>query len=136
MKVLSRTALAATLALLIPAFAEAKQMAAPAAVQKEFDGFIAKFRAALKTNDSATVASMTRLPFEHDGSVRDAAQFRAVTYPGLFTAKNRTCIQQGKAVYDRDGEKNDSYFIFCGKLIFVFTKTPTGFLFVEVGFND
>jgi hypothetical protein len=134
MKCLSRIALAAALVHLAPAFAQApKQAVASPALQKEFDGFIGKFRAALKTDDSAAVAGMTRLPFE---GIRDAAQFRAKTYPTTFTAKNRACIQRGKAVYDRDGENNDNYFIFCGQLIFVFTRTPTGFLFTEVGMND
>ena len=45
-------------------------------------------------------------------------------------------IQRGKAVYARDGENNDNHFIFCGQLISVFTKTPAGFLFTEVGVND
>ena len=38
-----------------------KKAVASPALQKEFDGFIAKFRAALKANDSAAVAGMTRL---------------------------------------------------------------------------
>ena len=42
-----------------------------------------------------------------------------------FTAKNRACIQRGKAIYDRDGENNENYFIFCGETIFGFAKTPT-----------
>ena len=105
-------------------------------MQKEFDGFIEKFRAALKANDSAAVAGMTRVPFMNDGSIRDATQFREKVYKRDFTAKNRACIQRGKAVYDRDGENNDNYFIFCGQLIFVFTKTPAGFLFSEIGMND
>jgi hypothetical protein len=136
MKILSRLVLAAALALLAaPAFAQApKQATASPALQKEFDGFIAKFRAALKANDSAAVASMTRLPF--DSSTRDAAQFRAVAYPRDFTAKTRACLQRRKAVYDRDGLNNDNYFIFCGEEIFVFTKTPAGFLFTEIGMND
>jgi len=135
MKLLSRIVLAAALLHLAPAFAQApKQAVASPELQKEFAGFIGKFRAALKANDSAAVAGMTRLPFE--GSIRDAAQFRAKAYPLTFTAKNRACIQRGKAVYDRDGENNDNYFIFCGDLIFVFTKTPEGFLFTETGIND
>jgi hypothetical protein len=122
---------------LAPAFAQApKKAVASPALQKEFDGFIDKFRAAVKANDSAAVAAMTRLPFMNDGSIRDATQFRAKTYPATFTAKNRACIQRGKAVYDRDQENNDNYFIFCGELIFVFTKTPAGFLFTDVGAND
>jgi hypothetical protein len=85
-------------------------------------------------DDSTAVAGMTRLPFE--SSIRDAAQFRAKAYPSTFTAKNRTCIQHGKAVYDRDDENNDNYFIFCGNEIFTFMKTTAGFLFTEVGVND
>lgn len=137
MRILSSIVLAAALALLAPAFAQApKKAVAPPALQKEFDGFIAKFRAALKANDSAAVARMTRLPFMNDGSIGDAAQFHEKVYRRDFTAKNRACIQRSKAVYDRDQENNDNYFIFCGQQIFVFTKTPAGFLFTEVGVND
>jgi len=137
MKFLSRIVLAAALVHLAPAFAQApKKAVASPVLQKEFDGFIEKFRSALKADDSAAVAGMTRLPFEYDGSIRDATQFRAKAYPLTFTAKNRACIQRGKAIYDRDGENNDNYFIFCGKLIFVFTRTPAGFLFAEISMND
>ena len=129
--------LATALVNLAPAVAQApKKAVASPALQKEFDGFIAKFRAALKANDSAAVAGMTRLPFMNDGSIRDAAQFREKIYKRDFTAKNRACIQRGKAVYDRDGENNDNFFIFCGQHIFVFTKTPAGFLFTDIGVND
>jgi hypothetical protein len=137
MKFLLGIVLAAALVHLAPAFAQApKKAVASPALQKEFDGFIAKFRAALKANDSAAVAGMTRLPFMNDGSIRDAAQFREKIYKRDFTAKNRACIQRGKAVYDRDGENNDNFFIFCGQQIFVFTKTPAGFLFTDIGVND
>jgi hypothetical protein len=137
MKILSRIVLAATLALAAPASAQApKKAVASPALQSEFDGFIAKFRAALKANDSTAVASMTRLPFQGDNSIRDAAQFRAKIYQQDFTAKKRACLQRSKAVYDRDGENNDNYFIFCDQDIFVFTKTPAGFLLTEIGVND
>ena len=131
--------LAAALAHVAPAIAQApkaKQAVASPELKKEFDGFIEKFRAALKANDSAAVAGMSKLPFMGDRNISDAAQFRAKIYTPTFTAKTRTCIQRGKAVYDRDGENNDNYFIFCGQLIFVFTKTPAGFLFTEIGVND
>jgi hypothetical protein len=137
MQLLLRIVLAATLVHLAPAFAQApKNAVASPALQKEFDGFVEKFRAALKANDSAAVAGMTRLPFMADGTIRDAAQFQSKYYPTTFTAKNRACIQRGKATYDRDGENNENYVIFCGPLIFVFTKTPAGFLFTETGAND
>jgi hypothetical protein len=137
MKILSGILLAAALALVAPAFAEApKKAVATPALQKEFDGFIAKFRAALKANDSDAVAGMARLPFQNDSSIRDAAQFRAKVYQPDFTAKTRACIQRSKAIYERDGQNNDNYFIFCGEDIFVFTKTPAGFLLTEIGVND
>ena len=137
MKFLSSIVLAAALVPLAPAFAQApKQAVAAPALQKEFDGFIAKFRAALKANDAAAVAGMTRLPFMKDGSIRDAAQFREKVYKPEFTAKTRACIQRRKAIYDRDGLNNDNFFIFCGEDIFTFTKTPAGFLFTDIGMND
>jgi hypothetical protein len=137
MKFLLRILLAAALVHIAPAFAQTpKKAVASPALQKEFDGFIEKFRAALNANDSAAVTGMTRLPFMNNASIRDATQFREKVYKRDFTAKNRACIQRGKAVYDRDQENNDNYFIFCGNSIFVFTRTPAGFLFTEVGEND
>lgn len=136
MKHVLTLALAAALVPIAPAFAAPapKKAVASAELQKEFNGFIEKFRTALKANDSAAVAGMTQLPFM--GSVPDAAQFRATTYPQTFTAKARACVQRTKAVYTRDQLNNDNFFVFCGNDIFVFTKTPAGFLFTEVGVND
>jgi hypothetical protein len=90
----------------------------------------------LKANDSAVIAGMTKLPFMEDKTYSDVAQFRAKAYPEFLTKKNRTCIQRNKAVYDRDPEGNDNYFIFCYENIFTFTKTPAGFLFIDVSVND
>lgn len=119
MKILPGLVLAAALAQLAPAFAQTpkppKQAVASHDLQKEFAGFIAKFRAALKANDAAAVAGMTRLPFMKDASIRDAAQFREKIYKQDFTAKTRACIQRSRAVYDRDQLNNDNYFIFCGE---------------------
>ncbi|WP_306225039.1 hypothetical protein [Bosea beijingensis] len=135
MRILSGIAVAAALLQFAPVFAQAPGKAPPA-VQKEFDDFIAKFRAALKANDAATVATMTRLPFMADDSVRDAAQFRAKAYPRDFTAKNRACLQRTKPVYAVDGNKNDVYSVICGESIFTFTRTPAGFLFTDLDTND
>jgi hypothetical protein len=132
-----RIVLAAALLHLAPAFAQApKKAVAPPAVQKEFDGFIGTFRAALKANDSAAVAGMTRLPFMNDGATLDAAQFREKIYERDFTAKNRACLQRGKAFYNHDDEDNENFFIFCGNQIFVFTKTRAGFLFTDGGMRN
>ncbi|MCV9940002.1 hypothetical protein OIU35_26920 [Boseaceae bacterium BT-24-1] len=137
MKTLPGLVIAAALACLSPAFAQApKPATASPAVQKEFDGFIGKFRAALKANDAVAVAGLTRLPYMGDASIGDAAQFHAKVYPREFTAKNRTCLQRTKPVYDRDGNKNDIYAIVCGGDVFTFTKTPTGFLLTDVDIAD
>jgi hypothetical protein len=137
MRYVVRIVCAAALLHLAPARAQAPQKAvASPAVQAAFDRFIATFRAALKANDSAAIARMTRLPFAYDGTLRDAAQFRAKAYPHAFPAKTRACLQTGKAIYDRDQDKNDAYFIFCSQQIFVFTKTPAGFLFTDISADD
>ncbi len=146
MKILLRIALAIALVNFVPAFAQTPKTKTPdrqapnadvasPALQKEFDVFIAKFRAALKANDAAAVAEMTKFPFGNDLDI-DAAQFRAKTYRSTFNAKIRACIQRNKGVYSRDDYKNESFFIFCDDDIFVFTKTPAGFLFTEIGVND
>lgn len=133
MTLVSRLLLAAALVCAAPAFAQGPEKPSPD-VQKEFDGFIGKFRAALKANDSAAVAGMTRFPF--DDTTRTAADFRKTAYPRDFTANVRACIRRRKAVYARDGQNNDQFSIFCGEEIFVFTRTPAGFLFTDLGVND
>lgn len=108
---------------------------APAALQREYDQFIAKFRGALKANDGAAVTALTKFPFIWNER-RDAADFRKNIYAKVFTPKTRACVARAKGVYDRDGEGNHNYSVFCGQHIFLFTKTPNGFRFAEIGVND
>jgi len=138
MKLLLKIALAAALVNVAPAIAAPAPKTAVASpeVKKEFEGFIAKFRAAVKANDSTVVAGLTQLPFMKDTAIGDAAQFRDKIYKDSFTAKTRACLQRSKAIFDRDGYKNDYYSIFCGEDIFVFTRTPAGFLFTDISVND
>ena len=137
MRMLLWTVLVATFASSSLAFAQPSNKAiAPKALQVEFDDFIARFRTALKANDAAAVASMTKLPFEYDVSYPDAAAFRTKGYPAIFTKKTRACLQRETPVYDRDGENKDNYFIFCGENIFTFTKASSGFRLQEIGAND
>jgi hypothetical protein len=135
MRIFSIVVLASILMSSTLALAQAPGKASPA-LQTEFDGFIAKFRAALKANDSAAVAAMTKLPFMDDKTYSDAARFVAKAYPEFFTAQNRACVQRKKAVYDRDGNNNDVFHVLCYENIFTFTRTPSGFLFTDVGVND
>lgn len=130
---LSGILLAATL--LSPGFAPAAEKAPPA-LQAEFTAFMTKFNAAVKANDAIAVAGLTKLPFMADPAIGTADQFRATVYKDSFSKKARDCIRRGPAVYDRDQEQNENFFIFCGDTIFVFTKTPEGFLFTDVGAND
>jgi hypothetical protein len=108
---------------------------APANVQRDYDQFIARFRGALKANDSAAVTAMTKFPFYWNES-QDAAAFRTGVYGKIFTAKVRDCLGRGKGVYDRDPDGHDNFTIFCGQELYVFTRTADGFRFAEVGDND
>lgn len=118
------------------AAATPKQAVASPEVQKEFAGFIANFRGALKANDAKAVASLTKMPFLSHTDMYDAAAFQNKVYKKEFTAKTRACIERSKALYDRAPDKSESYSIFCGEEIFTFTRTPEGFLFTEIGAND
>jgi len=115
------------------ALAEAKPSLA---VQTEFNAFISKFRAALKANDADAVAGMSQLPFQGDKGVATAKQFGANIFAKSFDKATRRCLTNDKAVYDRDQENNENFFIFCGEEIFTFTKTQKGFLFTDIGMND
>jgi hypothetical protein len=108
---------------------------APADVQKSYDRFITAFRAALKADDSAAVAELTLFPFYWD-EMRDAAYFRKTIYAKVFTRKARACIARGRGLYARDGLGKDNFTIICGEDLFLFTGTPDGFRFSEVGVND
>lgn len=136
MKFLLSLVLAATLATPAIAAPAPKDPVASPELQKEFASFIEKFRAAVKANDPAAVAGMSKMPFVNHTDMRSAAEFRDKVYKTNFTPKVRACIQRAKAVYDRDGDNNDNFFIFCGDEIYIFTKTPTGFQFTEIGVND
>jgi len=112
------------------------QAARPSAeAQKEYDQFIPKFRAALKANNSAAVAELTKFPFQGD-KAQDAQLFQKKTYGELFPAKVRNCIARGKATYDRSPNGEENFIIFCNETLFMFTRTPDGIRFADVSPND
>lgn len=124
MRILSGLAFAAFLACLTSAIAQTPNSAvASPAVQKEFDDFLAKFRAALKANNSAALTSMSKAPLDNKDYLQNVA-------------KKRACLLTGKATYGRDGNNDDTYDIFCGEVGFAFTKTPSGFFLTDIGPND
>lgn len=112
------------------ALAQAQGDTAPAAIQKDYDQFIAKFRVALKANDAGAVTEMTKFPFYWD-RMRDAAYFRKNLYGRIFTTKVRKCLARGKGAYDRAPNGEDNFTLFCGEDFFLFTRTPDGFRFIE-----
>lgn len=127
------------LALSAPALAQEGAPVASAAVQQEFDAFIARFRVALAADDATAVAGMTQFPFMphmDDGGSGDADEFRAKSYPRFLAGKTRRCLARRNAVYDREPDGGENFVIFCGNLGYYFHKTQDGFLFTEVGPND
>jgi hypothetical protein len=139
---LAAAAVTLSSAFMAPAFSAPSSVSAPKQavaspeLQKEFAAFIEKFRAAVKANDVKAVVGMTRMPFLSHTDEYDATAFETKVFKKEFTAKTRACIQRSKPLYDRSPDKTESYSIFCGEEIFMFTKTPTGFLFTDIGAND
>ncbi len=115
--------------------ARAQSVRPPADIQKDYDQFIVKFRVALKANDGAAVAKLTKFPF-YWNEMRDESYFRKNIYSKVFTSKARDCIARGKGTYARAPNGEENFSIFCGNDLFPFTRTSGGFRFAEVGEND
>jgi len=96
-----------------------------------FASFWKTFKAAIARNDKEAIADLTKLPFLYDSQERDRAGFLKI-YGQLFTRKVRRCIATAKPV-----KEGDSYDLFCGELIFYFSKDTAGkYQFREFGVND
>jgi len=96
-----------------------------------FASFWKTFKAAIARNDKEAIADVTKLPFLYDSQERDRAGFLKI-YGQLFTRKVRRCIATAKPV-----KEGDSYDLFCGELIFYFSKDTAGkYQFREFGVND
>ena len=96
-----------------------------------FASFWKTFKAAVARNDKEAIADLTKLPFLYDSQERDRAGFLKI-YGQLFTRKVRRCIATAKPV-----KEGDSYDVFCGELIFYFSKDTEGkYQFREFGVND
>ena len=96
-----------------------------------FASFWKTFKAAIARNDKEAIADVTKLPFLYDSQERDRAGFLKI-YGQLFTRKVRRCIATAKPV-----KEGDSYDLFCGELIFYFSKDTEGkYQFREFGVND
>jgi aspartyl/asparaginyl beta-hydroxylase (cupin superfamily) len=119
----------ATIALLVLTFS---MVPAQTSTKSEtFTSFWKTFKAAVARNDKEAVADLTKLPFLYDSQERDRAGFLKI-YGQLFTRKVRRCIATAKP-----GKEGDSYEVFCGELIFYFSKDADGrYKLREFGVND
>jgi hypothetical protein len=99
--------------------------------QETFASFWKTFKAAIAKNDKEAVADLTKLPFLYDSQERDRAGFLKI-YGELFSRKVRRCVATAKPKVE-----GDSYEIFCGQLIFYFSKdTDNKYKLREFGVND
>ncbi|MBN8941572.1 MAG: hypothetical protein J0H01_18845 [Rhizobiales bacterium] len=136
-----RAAITAAFGLLLAALSTGSALAqrdppAPPALQAEFRQFLVGFRQAVRANDANAVAALTRLPMQHNGDMHDQAAFHRTVYRQLFNVRNRTCLETARPSYNKDGYGNESFFLFCGQTIFVFSKKDDGFRFAETAVND
>ncbi|HEX6729964.1 MAG TPA: hypothetical protein VF074_08130 [Pyrinomonadaceae bacterium] len=97
-----------------------------------FNAFWVQFKDAIAKNDKNRVADLTKLPFMLRNIDQDRAGF-IKEYPSLFTPRMRRCIPRAKVTKEYQG---DGYEIFCGELIFYFSKVDGVWKFTEVGVND
>ena len=95
-----------------------------------FKAFWLKFKTAVAGNDKATVAAMTKLPFLFDNQDLDAAGF-VRNYDKIINRRDKACFARAKPVKD-----GDSYSVFCGQVIFVFTSFDGTWKFSRFGPND
>jgi hypothetical protein len=99
----------------------------------DFAGFWGRFAAAAAKDDQAALASMTALGPGLDPNITPLtfARFHA-TY---LKAAARRCLAKGKPVRDVGGGVV-TYEVFCGEVIYGFTRTAGGWKLTDIGAND
>lgn len=85
-----------------------------------FDGFLQRFRAALRTQDAAALADLTRLPFLFESQPRDREAFLAIV-PKLFDGQTTRCLLKARAVPEADAQV-----LFCRPYAFYFRRGSGG----------
>ncbi len=97
-----------------------------------FAAFWLQFKAAVAKNDKEAIAEMTKLPFPTGSKPWSKAEF--IKECGtLFHGEARKCFAKAKPVKEDD---RDSYSVFCGEEIFVFSKVNGEYRFTDIGMND
>lgn len=82
--------------------------------QNSFNTFWDEFKSAVSKDDRAAVAKLTQFPYSHQNQQIDRDGFYKV-YPRIFDAKTKRRLSKAKPVREQN-----TYSVFCGKLIYVF----------------
>jgi hypothetical protein len=99
---------------------------------RTFAAFWAQFKTAVAKDDREAIAVMTKLPFPYGTKHLSKAEF--IKECGeLFNQKTRRCFSKAKPIKEDD---RDSYSVFCGADIFVFSKENGAYRFTDIGMND
>lgn len=97
-----------------------------------FAAFWIQFKTAVAKDDKNAIAEMTKFPFPYGTKHLSKAEF-IKEYGKLFDKKTRRCFPTAKPVKEDD---RDSYSVFCGEDIFVFSKENGEYRFTDIGMND
>jgi hypothetical protein len=117
--------------LLLASFAHAKQTP-PKQNTASFAAFWSEFKAAVAKDDREAVASMTKQPIYLANKEQTKAGFLKL-YSSLFPKKVKTCFASAKPVKEYN---QDSYSVFCGKSIYVFSRVEGKYKFTDIGADD
>jgi hypothetical protein len=85
-----------------------------------FAAFYKLFAAAVAKDDQKALAGFTVLSAALDPA--DSPITFAAFHKRYLTAKERRCLANGKPARDVDGTGTVNYYVFCGQLIYSFTK--------------
>jgi len=122
------------LGLTVAALAVLVAGAAQAAAADDFGGFWKAFAAAVAKDDQAALASMTALGPGLDPNITP------MTFAGFHAAHlkpaARRCLAKGKPVRDVGGDGVVTYEVFCGEVIYGFSRTASGWKLTDLGAND
>ncbi|HLI66054.1 MAG TPA: hypothetical protein VKU90_06785 [Caulobacteraceae bacterium] len=124
-----------TLLIAAVAMAAAGGASAAAPPSDGFAAFYKLFAAAAAKDDQKALAAFTVLA--PSMSYGDGPLTFATVHEHYLTAKLRRCLATGKPKRDIDGTGAVNYFVFCGNLIYDFTKpTPAGWRWTDLSPDD
>ncbi|MBS1807851.1 MAG: hypothetical protein JST84_06650 [Acidobacteria bacterium] len=97
-----------------------------------FAAFWSEFKTAVAKDDREAVVSLTKLPMYLANKEQSKDGFLKL-YASLFPKKVKTCFATAKPVKEYN---SDSYSVFCGKSIYVFSRVEGKYKFTDLGVND